>query len=45
VRSTILREVRALTFANGEAREVKVPIEKPAINWPEPKTPFGEISE
>jgi hypothetical protein len=34
---------RGLTFANGEARIVSVPIEKPATKWPEPTTPFGEM--
>ena len=38
-------EVRAVTFANGDAREVSVPVEKPAIKWPEPKTSFGIVPE
>jgi hypothetical protein len=38
-------EVRAVTFANGEARQVPVQLEEPDIKWPEPKTRFGEISE
>jgi hypothetical protein len=36
-------EVRAVTFANGEARQVSVPVEKPSPKWAEPKTPFGNI--
>jgi hypothetical protein len=38
-------EVRAVTFVNGEARQVSVPVEKPAIKWPEPKAPFQEMAE
>jgi hypothetical protein len=38
-------EVRGLTFTNGEARQVMVPVETTDIEWPEPKTRFGEISE
>jgi hypothetical protein len=38
-------EVCAVKFANGEARQVSVPVEKPAIKWPEPKTPFGNVPE
>jgi hypothetical protein len=34
-------EVRAITFANGDARRASVPVEKPVIKWPEPETPFG----
>src|ERR1700722_5775948 len=36
-------EVRAVTFVNGEARQASVPVEKPAIKWPEPQTPFQEM--
>ena len=36
---------RGLTFANGETREAIVATEKPPIKWPEPTTPFREISE
>ena len=32
---------RGLTFANGEDRQVPVPVEKPATKWAEPVTPFG----
>ena len=38
-------EVRAVTFANGDARRASVSDEKPVIKWPEPKTPFGEMPE
>jgi hypothetical protein len=38
-------EVRAVTFANGEARQASVPVEKPAIQWRETKTPFQEMPE
>ncbi len=38
-------EVRGLTFANGEARQVMVPTEKPAPKWAEPATPFGIVLE
>jgi hypothetical protein len=38
-------EVRGLTFANGEPYEAMVATEKPPIKWPEPTTPFREISE
>jgi hypothetical protein len=38
-------EVRAVTFANGEARQVSVPVEKPSPKWAEPKTPFGNVTE
>jgi hypothetical protein len=38
-------EVRGLEFANGEARQVSVAVEKPAIKWPEPQAPFGEMPE
>jgi len=34
-------EARAVTFANGDARRVSVPVEKPAPKWAEPETPFG----
>jgi hypothetical protein len=45
VRSTVSLEVRGLTFANGEARQVSVSVEGPAIEWPEPETPFGIVPE
>jgi hypothetical protein len=38
-------EVRAVTFVNGEARQASVPVEKPVMEWPEPKTPFQEMPE
>lgn len=38
-------EVRGLTFANREARQVVVPVEKPAPKWAEPKTPFGIVPD
>jgi hypothetical protein len=38
-------EVRAVTFANGEARQVMVPVEKPVIKWPEQDTSFGLVRE
>jgi hypothetical protein len=34
-----------LTFANGEDRQVLVPVEKPATKWEEPETPFGMVLE
>jgi hypothetical protein len=36
---------RGLTFANGEDRQVSVPVEKPATKWAEPETPFGIVLE
>ena len=38
-------EVRAVTFANGDARQVSFPVEKPVIKWPEPETPFREMPD
>jgi hypothetical protein len=38
-------EVRAVTFANGDARQVSLPVEKPAPKWAEPETPFGNVQE
>jgi hypothetical protein len=39
-------EVRGVTFANGDARQVSVvAVEKPCPKWAEPKTPFGNIPE
>jgi hypothetical protein len=38
-------EVRAVTFANGEARQAMVPVEKAAPKWAEPETPFGIVPE
>lgn len=34
---------RGLKFANGEDRQVPVPIEEPIRKWVEPKTPFGNV--
>jgi hypothetical protein len=34
-------EVRAVTFANGEARQASVPVEKPAQKWAEQDNSFG----
>ena len=36
---------RGLTFANGEDRQVSVPIEKPPSKWAAPETPFGIVPE
>jgi hypothetical protein len=38
-------EVRAVTFANGEARQVSAPVDDGDIKWPEPTTPFQEMPE
>ena len=38
-------EVRGLTIANGEARQVMVPVEKPATKWPEAHNRLGEMPE
>jgi hypothetical protein len=38
-------EVRGLTFANGEARNSAVPVEKASPDWAEPETPFGIVPE
>jgi hypothetical protein len=38
-------EVRAVTFANGEDRQVSVPVEKPAIKWAEQDNSFGFVPD
>jgi hypothetical protein len=39
-------EVRAVTFANGEARKVSAPVKNPPPRkWAEPKTRFGDVTE
>jgi hypothetical protein len=38
-------EVRAVTFANGEARQAPVPVEKTDIKWPGQDTSFGFVPE
>ena len=38
-------EVRAITFANGEARQVSVQVEKPDQEWRKPVTDFGNVTE
>jgi hypothetical protein len=38
-------EVRAVTFANGEARQVSVQVEKPDQEWRKPVTDFGNVTE
>jgi hypothetical protein len=36
-------EVRGLTFANGEARQVMAPVDKPPQKWPEQDGSYGNL--
>jgi hypothetical protein len=36
---------RGLTFANGEDRQVSVPVDDPPQEWRKPVTDFGNVTE